>query len=456
MKDPIYKVRDWDKHFENSRSRAVSELRWVSIPNKHDGEGYGLVMEQDDAAELFAAWVLIVQVASKCRDRGTLTRDDGSPLTAKSLARKTHAPVEWFAKALDFFTHKNLWLECHPTDTEPSPAYQASDNLPSPGHQASADRMEGNGIEENGKEENPSLPSSETYDSPHPESLPPEGRKDGSRGFEDGQKKQESPALPPSLPQDEPEDDQRVDTADQPQKPASVDPVANPAPCTEAVFLAIARKLHVPEEFAARVFLDLTATGWTSANGSRVVSPASYLRDLWTRAKAKEVRSGDGGPREPWQIDADIKRVREEIRRIETDPASRNPAGPTWDEHREQFEGDWLALVQRLHDEARKKLPGEFRRFEAKLAEAEKEARKGGTYDADPETARVFRLVQFAEAFPEDCPDFARWDREWNRGKTWTDPKALNSAARAEIKLIRQRLKTLEEERRRALVADRA
>jgi hypothetical protein len=111
MKERIYSIRDWDEHYENSRSRRVESLRWVPVPNKHDGEGYGLVMEQDDAAELFAAWVLILQVASKCSTRGTLAREDGTAMSARTLAAKTRAPEAWFSRALEFFSVNVLWLE---------------------------------------------------------------------------------------------------------------------------------------------------------------------------------------------------------------------------------------------------------------------------------------------------------------------------------------------------------
>lgn len=118
MNDPVYSIRDWDRHFENNRSRSVENLRWVCVPNRHDGEGYSLLMEQDDAAELFAAWVLILQVASKCRERGRLVRDDGTPLTAKSLASKTRSDKAWFVKAFNFFTTKVKWMDCHPPVTQ--------------------------------------------------------------------------------------------------------------------------------------------------------------------------------------------------------------------------------------------------------------------------------------------------------------------------------------------------
>ena len=126
MNETIFKVRDWQKHFENNRSRTVENLRWVCVPNRHDGEGYSILMEQDNAAELFAAWVLILQVASKCQERGTLMREDGTPLTAKSLSVKTRAPETWFSNALNFFTLKVKWLECQETDSQVTPDCQAT------------------------------------------------------------------------------------------------------------------------------------------------------------------------------------------------------------------------------------------------------------------------------------------------------------------------------------------
>lgn len=124
---PLYVVKDWQKLFENNRSRTVENLRWVCVPNKHDGEGYATVMEQENAAELFAAWVLILQVASKCQERGTLMREDGTPMTAKTLAMKTRAEKSWFEDALNFFTTKVKWLECQVTVSQVSPDRHPTD-----------------------------------------------------------------------------------------------------------------------------------------------------------------------------------------------------------------------------------------------------------------------------------------------------------------------------------------
>ena len=43
--EPVYRVRDWDTHFERSQSRKISgPLKWVAIPCKHDGKGLRRVM----------------------------------------------------------------------------------------------------------------------------------------------------------------------------------------------------------------------------------------------------------------------------------------------------------------------------------------------------------------------------------------------------------------------------
>lgn len=135
---PTYSVTNWNRLFENNRSRTVRDLTWVPVPNKHDGEKYTLVMHEKKAAELFAAWVLILQVASRCHPRGSLVRADGTPYDPQGLALRTRAPVAWFVSALPYFV-KNGWLTakdadgsqlasaCHPADSLPSAACTAGD-----------------------------------------------------------------------------------------------------------------------------------------------------------------------------------------------------------------------------------------------------------------------------------------------------------------------------------------
>ena len=107
----LYKIRAWAALFENNRSRTVKELSWVPIPNRHDGENFSQIMVNKNGAEIYAAWVLILQVASRCQPRGTLLRDNQKPHTPASLSIKTRAPEKWFVLALDFLENNTDWLE---------------------------------------------------------------------------------------------------------------------------------------------------------------------------------------------------------------------------------------------------------------------------------------------------------------------------------------------------------
>lgn len=106
----LYKIRDWDSIYENNRSRTVKELAWVAIPNKHDGENFSLIMAHPRGAEIFAAFVLMVEVASKCHPRGVLVRDNGVPHTVSSLSVKCRAPDVWFQIAFDYLEANTDWL----------------------------------------------------------------------------------------------------------------------------------------------------------------------------------------------------------------------------------------------------------------------------------------------------------------------------------------------------------
>lgn len=107
---PLYQVKDWNLHYENARSRKIKSLAWVPVPNTHDGEKYGLLMSHPKAAEIFAAWNLILQIASRCPIRGLLARRDGTPLPLSSLSVKSRAPQIWFEIAMPILTQLG-WLE---------------------------------------------------------------------------------------------------------------------------------------------------------------------------------------------------------------------------------------------------------------------------------------------------------------------------------------------------------
>ena len=107
----IYRIRNWKKHYEKAQSRPCKRLSWVAIPNQHDGKGFRRVAQHEQSVEIFAAWVLIVQVASKMPERGLLADDDG-PLTAEDLALKTGFPEAIFQTAFTVLIEPKIgWLE---------------------------------------------------------------------------------------------------------------------------------------------------------------------------------------------------------------------------------------------------------------------------------------------------------------------------------------------------------
>lgn len=126
-----YRIKNWEKHFENNRSRTVSKLSWVPVPNSHDGEGFAVVMSHKDAAEIFSAWILILQVASRCQSRGILVREGGKPHDSASLSLRTRAQVKWFEKAIPVLVEigwiEEFAVECHDSDSAVTPACQPSD-----------------------------------------------------------------------------------------------------------------------------------------------------------------------------------------------------------------------------------------------------------------------------------------------------------------------------------------
>ena len=100
MSKPIYRVKDWNEHFENNRTKEMVQMRWVPVPNKHDGDGYTELMERPNGIALYGAWHLILQVASKCKTRGLLIRDNNEPHTAASIKRITSGDLETIQLAL--------------------------------------------------------------------------------------------------------------------------------------------------------------------------------------------------------------------------------------------------------------------------------------------------------------------------------------------------------------------
>lgn len=169
----IYKIRDWLKHFENNRTRELKELRFVILPNKHDGDGYTELLDHPNGAAHYGAWCAIVQVASKCEPRGTLLRDGARPHDSASLSRLTRIPKIVFDEALSrllligWLDDDDATMGAQPTQIQSdstipqedatTSASQSRTRLPKSApelNRTEQNRREGNRTEQNRREQN--------------------------------------------------------------------------------------------------------------------------------------------------------------------------------------------------------------------------------------------------------------------------------------------------------------
>ena len=107
-----YAVKDWNDKYEIAQSRKLKYMHWVAIPNQYKGNGYMTLSELPKAVEIFAAFILIVEVASTMKTRGLLVSDGGLPLTPKHLSKITYYPEHIFKMAFEELVKPEIgWLE---------------------------------------------------------------------------------------------------------------------------------------------------------------------------------------------------------------------------------------------------------------------------------------------------------------------------------------------------------
>ncbi len=63
----MLRIRDWSKLYENNRTRELKRLDWVPVPNRLDGDGYTELLDHPDGGLHYAAWIVMVQIASRSR-----------------------------------------------------------------------------------------------------------------------------------------------------------------------------------------------------------------------------------------------------------------------------------------------------------------------------------------------------------------------------------------------------
>ena len=115
----LYKIRNWNSHYENNRTRELKKMAWVPVPNSHDGDGYTELVSRKEGAAILGAWLVILQVASRCDPRGTLLRSGGRPHDSASLARITRLSEPIIAEALRVCVDEIQWIEYEEVKSTP-------------------------------------------------------------------------------------------------------------------------------------------------------------------------------------------------------------------------------------------------------------------------------------------------------------------------------------------------
>lgn len=113
---PLYQIVDWNKHFENSKSRQRGRCGFVCLPNRQGGLGFRSIMAEPDGRAIYGAWCALLAYLSRQENprEGWLTLDGkekGTRLTAADLARLWGAPTTEIYRVFQVTTRPDIaWI----------------------------------------------------------------------------------------------------------------------------------------------------------------------------------------------------------------------------------------------------------------------------------------------------------------------------------------------------------
>jgi len=56
----IYRIRDWERIYENNRTRGMKLMQWLALPIKLSGSGYSYLMEEvENGAAVFGCFIAL-------------------------------------------------------------------------------------------------------------------------------------------------------------------------------------------------------------------------------------------------------------------------------------------------------------------------------------------------------------------------------------------------------------
>lgn len=112
----LYQVKDWNTHYENSKSRERDECSFVCVPNKQHGLGFSRIMAEPDGAMIYGIFNLILGACSRQKRprEGWLTQNGqqaGTPWAPDDMALQFRRPQSEIDRSLEVLSSpKVAWL----------------------------------------------------------------------------------------------------------------------------------------------------------------------------------------------------------------------------------------------------------------------------------------------------------------------------------------------------------
>jgi hypothetical protein len=109
----MLRIARWNELFEDHRTRDVKNLTWLPIKNDLANDSHLALIDHEEGAAHFGAWLAILLVASRVPrpHRGDLRRSDGTPHDARSLAFATRIPIKVFEAVIPRLLDMDLLVD---------------------------------------------------------------------------------------------------------------------------------------------------------------------------------------------------------------------------------------------------------------------------------------------------------------------------------------------------------
>lgn len=109
-------IPDWERCFENAKSRSVERASFFCVQNNFDGSKIRRLQKLKKSLELYGAFHAMCAIASRCFYRGVLL-DHAGPIDEFSLSEKTGFPSKPLKNAIVQLSKKEIGLlQVHPIE----------------------------------------------------------------------------------------------------------------------------------------------------------------------------------------------------------------------------------------------------------------------------------------------------------------------------------------------------